>query len=333
MSEFARVNQGIANSVTDLVGETPLVRLGKMNTTHADILLKLESENPMASVKDRLALSIIRNAEKDGKITPGKTVLVETTSGNTGVALAQLGAALGYKVIVVMPEHMSVERRALIRIFGAELHLTPAGLGIKGAMRYAKKLMASLPDVYEASQFSTEYNALVHRETTGPEIWRQTGGKLDVFIAGVGTGGTVTGVAQFLKSQGATTRIVAVEPAASAVLSGEKPGPHKLMGIGAGFVPPVMDTTLLDEIVKADQDAALDCGRRLATEEGLFLGLSSGAALSAALTVGARDDMKGKTIVVVMPSFGERYLSTVLFKDVFDEVVAQPTVPASEIDG
>jgi cysteine synthase A len=322
----------IANSFSELIGKTPILRLSRINNTHADILVKLESENPVASVKDRLAEAIISGAEHDGLIKPGDT-LIEASSGNTGIALAQLGAAKGYKVIITMPDSMSVERRALIRLFGARLVLTPAKLGMKGAIAMSEKLAKEIPGSYLTHQFETKYNALVHKETTGPEIWAQTDGKVDLVIGGAGTGGTVTGIAQFLKEIKASTKVFVVEPEESPVLSGGTPSPHKIQGIGAGFVPPVIDVSLLSEVVKVSSAEAIAAARRAAAEEGLFCGISSGAALAAAFRVGAREEWKGKQIVVIIPSFGERYLSTALYQDILEEVKNQatedPTAPTA----
>ena len=326
----------IATEVTELIGKTPLLQLTpKINTTKARILLKMETENPMASVKDRLAMSIIKNAEKDGLIKPGDT-LIEATSGNTGVALAQVGAALGYKVVICMPETMSLERRALIRIFGARLILTPAKLGVKGSMAAGQRIHEQTPRSYLTKQFETEYNAKVHRETTGPEIWAQTEGSVDIFIAGSGTGGTVTGVTQYLKSQKAGLRSVVVEPTESQVLKGDAHSPHKIQGIGPGFKPAVIDLGIIDEILPVASDAAIETARQLAAEAGIFGGFSAGAAVNAALVVGAREESAGKTIVAIIPSFGERYLSTALYASVTEEVKNQAvedpeTVNASKL--
>jgi cysteine synthase A len=320
----------IANDISELIGRTPMVRLNRMNNTEATILLKLESENPLASVKDRLVVSVIRNAEKEGTIKPGFT-LIEATSGNTGIALAQLGTALGYKVVIVMPDSMSLERRALIRIFGARLILTPAKLGVKGCIAAAEKIFAETKDAYLTKQFETEFNTKIHRETTGPEIWAQTQGKVDIVIGGVGTGGTVTGIAQFLREVKAETKVIAVEPEESPVLSGGTHSPHKIQGIGAGMIPPIMDLSLMSEIVKVSSDESIATARRAALEEGLFVGISSGAALKAALNVAARPESKGKTIVVIIPSFGERYLSTALYSTLLEEVRTQKSEEPADV--
>lgn len=323
---------GIASDMTQLVGNTPMVMLSaKTNKTAARIALKLESENPMASVKDRLALSIIVNAEKDGKIKPGVTTLVEATSGNTGIALAQLAAVKGYACILVMPESMSQERRCLLQVFGTRVYLTPAANGMKGAIAYANKIAATVPNSYITGQFETEYNARIHYETTGPEIWKQTNGEVDVFVSGVGTGGTLTGTGRFLKERKSSVRVAAVEPDESPVLSGGSPAPHKIQGIGAGFIPAVMDKTVMDEVVRVSSDEALTAARALPQSEGLFVGISSGAAVAAALKIGARPESAGKLIVVIIPSFGERYLSTVMFQGLREEVAKWPVVPADEI--
>lgn len=315
----------IANSFSELIGKTPLLRLSRLNTTHADILVKLESENPVGSVKDRLGEAIISGAERDGLIKPGVSTIIEATSGNTGIALAQLGAAKGYKVIIIMPDSMSVERRALIRIFGARLVLTPAKLGMKGAIAMSEKIAAETPNSYLARQFSTPYNALIHKQTTGPEIWAQTEGKVDLVVGGAGTGGTMTGIGQFLKEINATTKIAVVEPEESPVLSGGTHTPHKIQGIGAGFIPEVADVSLFNIIEKVNSADAIATSRRAAAEEGLFVGISAGAAIAAALRLGAKEEYKGKQIVVIIPSFGERYLSTALYQDILEEVKAQAT--------
>jgi len=323
---------GIATNMLELIGWTPMVMLSsRVNTTHAKIAIKLETENPMASVKDRLALSIILNAEKKGLITPGKSVLVEATSGNTGIALAQVGAVRGYKVLVAMPETMSQERRALLAIFGAQVVLTPSALGMTGAKRMADKILATEPNAFSCAQFESEFNAIIHEQTTGPEIWAQTKGAIDVFIAGVGTGGTLTGSGHFFKAKNPNIRVVAVEPDESAVLSGCVPGPHDIAGIGAGFVPQVLDTRLYDEVVRVKSDEAIEVARSLPRSEGVFVGISSGATVAAALKVGARPEMKDKLIVAIVASFGERYLSTPMFATLRDEVTKWPVVPASEL--
>lgn len=322
----------IADSIFDLVGDTPMVRLGStLNDTKANIILKLESQNPLASVKDRLGMGIYMKAEKEGLITPGKSIIVEATSGNTGIALAHQGALRGYKVIITMPETMSMERRALLKIFGAEVILTPGSMGMKGAIAKAKLIVANTPDSILAEQFSTKYNAEIHYETTGPEVWAQTAQKIDYFVAGVGTGGTITGTAKYLKEQSSAVKAVAVEPEESPVLSGGKPGPHKIQGLGAGFVPDVVDRNLIDEVITCPSSEAIAMAQRLPTSDGVFCGFSGGANVYAALKLARRPEMEGKTIVVVIPSFGERYLSTALFQNIYDEASKLPVTPASEL--
>jgi cysteine synthase A len=320
---------GIATDFSQLVGNTPMLYLKNMNTTPAIIALKLESENPMASVKDRLALGIIEKSEKAGLFIPGKSVLVEATSGNTGIALAHQGKLRGYQVILTMPETMSIERRTLLKILGADVILTPAQYGLKGSLEKAKEIVANTPNAVMAQQFNSPFNAEIHFETTGPELWRQTEGRIDIFVAGVGTGGTITGVARFLKSQGSNCRIVAVEPAESPVLSGGKPGPHKIQGIGAGFVPAAMDPSLIDEIFPVSSEDAISTARDLAKKDSVFCGFSGGAAVFAALQLGARPENVGKVIVPLIPSFGERYLSTALFQAVRDEAANLPVSPVN----
>jgi cysteine synthase A len=306
----------IYNSITETIGDTPIVRLDKLARKHgveANILAKLEFFNPLASVKDRIGVSMIEALEKEGRIGPD-TVLIEPTSGNTGIALAFVAAAKGYRLILVMPESMSVERRKMLALLGAELVLTEAAKGMKGAIAKAEELKASLPGAIIPQQFENAANPAVHRRTTAEEIWNDTKGNVDVFVSGVGTGGTLTGAGGVLKSRNPALRIVAVEPADSPVLSGGQPGPHKIQGIGAGFVPPILDRSLIDEIVKVTNDLALSTARELARTEGLPGGISSGAAVAAALEVGKRPENKGKNIVVIIPSFAERYLSTALFE-------------------
>lgn len=308
----------IRGGILDLVGGTPLVRLPRLNDTDADILAKLEFQNPMASVKDRIARAMIEAAEADGRLKPGMRV-IEPTSGNTGIGLAFVCAAKGYALTLTMPDSMSLERRAILRGLGAELVLTPAAGGMKGAIQKAGELLDAAGDAaFMPQQFDNPANPDVHRRTTAEEIWTAVGGEVDVLVSGVGTGGTITGVGSVLKERRPGVRVVAVEPDASPVLSGGEPGPHKIQGIGAGFVPAVLDTSLLDEVIRVTDDDALETARRTAREEGLFVGISSGAALWAALQVARREGMAGKRIVTVIPSFGERYLSSALFAHLRD---------------
>jgi len=308
----------IADDVTQLVGSTPLVRLQHLaRGLPGRVVAKLESFNPCSSVKDRIGLSMIEAAEADGRIAEG-TVIVEPTSGNTGIALAFVCAARGYRLVLTMPETMSVERRHLLRVLGAELVLTPGSEGMPGAIRRAEEIAAGLPDAFTPQQFENPANPAVHRRTTAQEIWDDTDGQVDIIVAGVGTGGTITGVTEALKERKPSLRSVAVEPAGSPVLSGGEPGPHKIQGIGAGFVPAVLRPELVDEIIRVDNEDAGRTARRLAREEGILCGISSGAALWAALEVAGREESRDRTIVVVLPDTGERYLSTWLFEEPAD---------------
>jgi cysteine synthase A len=304
----------IANNVTELIGNTPLVRLNRMTKgTKAEVVAKLESFNPCSSVKDRIAVSMISAAEKQGLIKKD-TVIIEPTSGNTGIALAFVCASRGYRLILTMPETMSLERRYILSIFGAELVLTPGAEGMPGAIRKAEQLVAENKNYFMPQQFKNPANPEIHRRTTAEEIWKDTDGRIDILVAGVGTGGTITGVAEIIKKRTPAFKAIAVEPADSPVLSGGKPGPHKIQGIGAGFVPDVLKMELVDEIVKVTNDDAGATARRLAREEGILAGISSGAAAWAALEVAKRAENKGKLILVVLPDTGERYISTWLFQ-------------------
>jgi cysteine synthase len=308
----------IAENITQLIGNTPLVQLNRIPQAEgcvARIVVKLESMNPSSSVKDRIGIHMIEAAEQEGLIKPGKTLLVEPTSGNTGIALAMAAAAKGYRLILTMPETMSSERRAMLRAYGAELELTPGSEGMSGCIARAQKIVDTTPGAYMLQQFRNPANPEVHRRTTAEEIWNDTDGQVDILISGVGTGGTLTGIAEVIKARKPEFYVVAVEPTNSPVLSGGSPGPHKIQGIGAGFVPPVLNTKMIDEVILVSDDDAIAFSRRMAKEEGLLSGISAGAAMKAAIEVGKRPENKDKLIVLIQPSFGERYLSTPLFAE------------------
>jgi cysteine synthase A len=321
----------IARDITELIGHTPLVQLNRIPQAEGcvgRIVVKLEGMNPAASVKDRIGANMIHAAEAAGQIHPERTIIVEPTSGNTGIALAMVAAAKGYRLVLTMPETMSLERRAMLKAYGAELVLTPGNMGMKGAIAKAEELASTIPGAFMPQQFKNPANPQIHRETTAEEIWADTDGQVDFIVAGVGTGGTITGVAEVIKQRKPEFRAIAVEPVNSPVLSGGQPGPHKIQGIGAGFVPNILRTDLLDEVIQVTDDEAIAYGRRLAREEGLLSGISSGANLCAAIRVAKRPENEGKLIVMIQPSFGERYLSTVLFQEAPVPEAIAPLSPA-----